>query len=178
VIFSYKKGGNEMDLFSYNYGGKKLSFRMSNAAMMEIEQLQKQNLKTINPDLFKIAIEVSEKEPEKELGKENEQSNDSSVDILKQMVEILPYVDDFERLDKFITPHDLMYILLHNNPEYRELTKDEWSNIVWDMEENLGFEEVSARFEEVYEKVFTLMAKMKSPKKPKSKRTSKASMQA
>ena len=71
-----------------------------------------------------------------------------------------------------------MYILLHNNPEYRELTKDEWSNIVWDMEENLGFEEVSARFEEVYEKVFTLMAKMKSPKKPKSKRTSKASMQA
>ncbi len=53
-----------MDLFSYNYGGKKLSFRMSNAAMMEIEQLQKQNLKTINPDLFKIAIEVSEKEPE------------------------------------------------------------------------------------------------------------------
>lgn len=159
-----------MNLFEYNSGGKVIGFRLSNAAQVEIERIQSENLKSINPDIFKYAIKM------KDVG----DIEDDDTDSLESLLELMPYLEEIEKIEKSITPCELMYILLHNNPQYRDLTKEEWNDLVWEMEDNLGYEVVCEKFAEVYDKVFSLLGMMNPQKKskPKSRKTSKKNMEA
>ena len=36
----------------------------------------------------------------------------------------------------------MMYVLLHCNPKFKDITKEEWDNIEFTMEERIGYEEL------------------------------------
>lgn len=141
-----------MKLNSYEFNGKTYEFRLSHAAKKEIEELTFKNIeKMANPAMLKAYAKMQNKEA----------TEDEKYEALAEM---LPYVKTMGNADMEIDPIELGFILLKNHRKYAGITRGEFDDLEWDMEENLGYEETVMYFEEIKDKVFTVIEQMNNKK--------------
>lgn len=147
-----------MNLFEYEYNGKQYQARMSYRAKVEIDKANlKQMEKFGDPDLIKAS---------KLLVKANG-NGVTEEERSEIMMEVMPYVGKLNELNSALDPVDLLYILLRSNPNHKDLTREDFELLEWDMEEKLGFEELMETLQGIHDKVFTLVEKMNTPKDKK-----------
>lgn len=152
-----------MNLFSYTYKNIIYDFRMSYGAKLEIEKIQNMGFKVFeDKELAKAAAKM------KSFNKEFEEMEE------EVLVEVLPLMSKFTEMDKGLDPVDVGFILLKNNPKFKDVKKEFFFEILNDMEETLGFEETMNIFKEMSEKVFMVLGNLKVSRKEK-KETMEAS---
>lgn len=152
-----------MNLYSYRYKDTIYDFRMSYGAKLEIEKRQ-----NMNYEIFE------DKEVAKTVAKlKRSMKNDSDDLNEEEWAEVLPIMGKISSIGNELDPVQIGYILLKNNPKYKSLKEEEYLMIVNDMEENLGFEDAYAVFQEMYTKVFRLLEKLQVSRKEKEKKETK-----
>lgn len=144
-----------MNYFEYTYKDKKIPFRMSYGAKKELDDiLNKQQDKMNDVDVIK-AIKITAKMNKKDI------SEDEKTELLAEMI---PYSSKLNTAMRSIDPIELGYVLLKNHPQFKDFTSDQYEELINDMEETLGFDEVWEKFQDIHDKVFTQMEKMNTPK--------------
>lgn len=178
-----------MNLFEYNFNGVNYEFKMSNNAKVRIEEAQSKALGKFNDDSKVLECMQESKtldEKSAQIRKELEEKI-KGLDEEKASVVIKEYTEKLEALSteftlkhgqalqivnqigEIINPIELGYILLTSRSQHKNLTKDEYEELIENMEDNLGFEDVQNKFKEIHEKVFLLMGKLTTSQKPKKK---------
>ena len=153
-----------MLLFEFDYEGKKLEFRMSHKAKVELEKISKEKQKIFEDqevlgatlDVMDFA-NVNQRDAEEKNKEDSEEKKKLIVKHASVLSKVMNSMDD-------IDPVDMMYVLLHCNPKIKDITKEEWDNIEFTMEEEIGYEELMDIFYEIRDKVFTLLEKMAAPR--------------
>lgn len=145
-----------MNYYTYKAeNGKEYPFRMSYMAMKEIdEELTKQAENMGDPDVAKAVTLVTK------LNKEGI-DEDTKAELT---AELLPYSGKLKRAMNSIDPVELAHILLKNTKGFRDITDEEFMELIDEMTEKEGFEEMILKFKEIRDKVFTLVEKIGSPK--------------
>ncbi|MGX8835324.1 hypothetical protein ACWG0P_14075 [Amedibacillus sp. YH-ame6] len=153
-----------MNLFNYKYGDMELEFRLSNKAKVEIEAIQQKNQEEMlgdDPEAMIASMEYMSIEENKELNDEEKKARRK--ELLSQ---IAPFLMKTMKYQKGFDSVELMYILLHANPKFKDITKEKWEEIEYDIEEKMGFEEAMATFNEVSDKVFTVLERLNGHNQP------------
>ena len=57
--------------------------------------------------------------------------------------------------DESIDPFEVVYILIKNYPKNDPLSKEEYENGLFELEEKMGLVELEIKFKEMYDKVFS-----------------------
>ena len=170
-----------MNLYNYKYGDMELEFRLSNKAKVEIEAIQERNqLEMIgdDPEALIASMEYMGIENDEEL------SDDEKKDKRKELLsKVAPFLMKTVKYQKGFNSVELMYILLHTNPKFKDISKEKWEEIEYDIEEKLGFEEAMMKFEEVSNNVFMVLERLNGHNQPqepvkKEKKRPKKKIQA
>lgn len=131
--------------------GKVYPFRLTNKAKIEIEKLNNKQLQLLGDlDIAAIYPYISKMNDES-------LSEEEKAEILTKVAPLLGKLDSME---DGINPIELGYILLHNTKEYKDMSKDEYEDFIYDLENQLGIEKMYKEFIEIHNKVFTLMERI------------------
>lgn len=145
-----------MNYYTYKAeNGKEYPFHMSYGAMKDIEiEIAKQTERMGDPEVAKAVALVTK------LNKDGI-DEDTKAELT---VELLPYSGKLKKAMNSVDPVELAYILLKNAKGFRDVSKDEFMDLVDEITETEGFENMISKFKEVKDKVFTLMETIDSPK--------------
>lgn len=151
-----------MNFFEYTFKGVNYEFRMSNKAKVLIEEEQMKLISEISKDeeLIKTVELINQRNKE-------EHNEESDVSFGLKMA---PAITMMQKIETIVEPIQLGYILLHSIKKYSALTKDEYEELIEDMEENLGFQKVQETFKEIHDKVFSLIETMNNPNQKSKKK--------
>lgn len=145
-----------MNLLELEKDGKTYTFRMTYKAKLEIDKLSMDNLsKMDSPELAK-AYSVYSK-----MNKEGLTEDEKS----EMMIQIMPYIGQLSKLNSSVDSVDLGFILLKNSKETSTITREEYDDLYEFTEKEKGFEETIKLFNDMHDKVFTLVEKMNTPTK-------------
>lgn len=131
--------------------GKVYPFRLTNKAKIEIEKLNNKQLALLGDlDIAAIYPYISKMNDE----------NLSDEERAEVLTKVAPLLGKLDSMGDGINPIELGYILLHNTKEYKDMSKDEYEDFIYDLEIQLGIEKMYKEFIEIHNKVFTLMERI------------------
>lgn len=145
---------------SYEFKGKTYVFRLSRKARVEIEELQSKQfevIKKLDPKL--LSVFFSNRNLLEEMNEE---------EMTEKLGELLPYLDVIKQFRSEIDVYEVGFILLKNNLNYTDVNRSMFDEMVFDMEEKLGYEETEDFFVEISDKVFTIIAAQNEKKQKKA----------
>lgn len=145
---------------SYEFKGKTYVFRLSRKARVEIEELQSKQfevIKKLDPKL--LSVFFSNRNLLEEMNEE---------EMTEKLGELLPYLDVIKQFRSEIDVYEVGFILLKNNLNYTDVNRSMFDEMVFDMEEKLGYEETEDFFVEISDKVFTIITAQNEKKQKKA----------
>ena len=142
--------------------GKAYVVMLTRKAKIEIERRQKKRSKELANDPFEMDVisdmpnlEKAQKEIEsvEKIKDEKEREKRMSKVISKYMPMTIK-MSASEIYDDPLTPYEIVYILIHENPNNHQISKEEYEKALFDMEMEIGLIEMERKFKEMYDKVF------------------------
>lgn len=149
------------EILSFN--GKDYIVTLTRKAMLEIEDRQRLAAKKTAEDETAIEIlsQLSDLENmDAELEKINEMKEGKVKDkkLIEYNKKYLPLtlkMSSSSMFDESIDPFEVVYILIKNYPKNDPLSKEEYENGLFELEEKMGLVELEIKFKEMYDKVFS-----------------------
>lgn len=156
---------NKNEIKKYFYNKKDYEYRLSRGAKVELESEQSKQmskLKDVDPSLANALVNGLNEE---KLAKMTEE--EQAVMLLK----LAPMTSKIEELNGGVDVYDVGFILLKNNLKYKdEMNRDFFDEMVFDMEEKMGFVETFKFFEEIRDNVFTILEGLQKKEVQEKKR--------
>lgn len=145
-----------------HFNGKDFVVTLTRKAMIEIEEFQKRKSKAIAKDEDSIEIIARSAEIEeiqKEIAKieklkDSKAKNEKLAESMKEYLPLVIKMQASDVMDDPINPYDMVYILIHNYPRNEQLTKEEYENGLFELEEKLGLIELEKKVRGISDKVF------------------------
>lgn len=147
-----------MKLMELENKGKKYPFFLTYKAKLEIDRLDLEKIAEINDSEIVSAISLSGK-----LNKDGLSDEEKNEIIAK----ISPCIPKITKMSKNIDPIELGYLLLKNASATKDITQEEYDELIESISMELGFEKMWDKFSEMHDKVFTLVEKVNTPKTSK-----------
>lgn len=156
---------NKNEIKKYFYNKKDYEYRLSRGAKVELESEQSKQmskLEDVDPSLANALVNGLNEE---KLAKMTEE--EQAVMLLK----LAPMTSKIEELNGGVDVYDVGFILLKNNLKYKdEMNRDFFDEMVFDMEEKMGFVETFKFFEEIRDNVFTILEGLQKKEVQEKKR--------
>lgn len=151
--------------------------KITRKSRVEIEEKEKRNLKNQADDENFIDVmsridefeEIREKLEEVEKMKDGKNKEKKIIEYTKQLLPMTMKAEASGAFEKAIDKYELIYILIHTNPNNPQLSKEEYEKGLFELEEEIGLIELEMKFEEMSNKVFQELEDIKkalSPQKP------------
>lgn len=136
----------EFEVKEVSYG-----FRLTYGAKKEIDKINQKRLEVLNDaEIAKVLPYIS---------KLDDQSI-SEEEKLITLAKVAPFIQKINTENNDFEPVELGYILLRNTKEHKNMSKSEYEDFIYDLEEQIGFEKMYAEFIELHEQVFTQMGQI------------------
>lgn len=154
---------NEIKKFFYNK--KDYEFRLSKGAKVELEEQQNKQiakLQETSPEAVSLLLNGLNEENLNKMSDEEKAA---------MMIKITPYITLLNELNDGLDVYETAFILLKNNLKYKdEMTREYFDEMVFNMEETIGFVETYAFLEEIRDNVFTILQGLQKQKTQETKR--------
>lgn len=147
-----------MFIKEYKFEDKKVGFRLTYKAKVEIEKMQLKNAEKANDEDLIKAITMSETMEDKDKELTLEQKVDFAKTVTKASIKM-------NELENSFSVVDTIKILLLNDHKSQISTEDEFDELIQHMDDELGTVGMINFFNEISDKVFTMLEEMKP--KPK-----------
>lgn len=146
----------------YNFLGKDWIVQLTRKAKIEIEEKMKlEQIKLSNDENFiEIMSNIDQIENmDEELNKikeikDKKKRASKETELYKKFlpVAIKMNVGDYDK--EIIDPYELLFILITNHPKNNKLSREEFEEGMWELEDKIGLEELEMKVRGLYEKVF------------------------
>ena len=135
---------------------------LTRKAMLEIEDRQRNiSRKTAqDEEAIEVLSQLSDiSKMQEELDKINNMKDGKAkenkiIEYNKKYLPLTLKMSSSDVLNSSIDPFELVYILIKNYPKNKPLTKEDYENGLFELEEKMGLVELEIKFQEMYNKVF------------------------
>lgn len=144
------------------FDGEDYVVTLTRKAMLEIEDRQRESAKRAanDDDAIEILSQLNDIEKmDEELDKINKMKDGKAkenkiIEYNKKYLPLTLKMSSSDVLNNSIDPFELIYILIKNYPKNKPLSKEDYENGLFELEEKMGIIDLEILFMEMYNKVF------------------------
>lgn len=144
------------------FDGEDYVVTLTRKAMLEIEDRQRESAKRAanDDDAIEILSQLNDIEKmDEELDKINKMKDGKAkenkiIEYNKKYLPLTLKMSSSDVLNNSIDPFELIYILIKNYPKNKPLSKGDYENGLFELEEKMGIIDLEILFMEMYNKVF------------------------
>lgn len=159
-----------MNIFNYDFNGKSYPFKITIAGKIEIEKMQKEAFAKINlteeeKTLFKQMTQYHNQLTKLEHENKKEEIAKLQEEFNEKAIEYTSLLDKIEFGEGDEGNLKIAYTLLKNTKECKNISKEEYTELIEDMEDKLGVEETLNVLQEIRDKVFMFIESQNKKRK-------------